>query len=139
MREAEFQSRVIVEAERCGWMHYHTYLSYRSVPGFPDLVLIKKGEYPPGRFPALVTELKTGKAKERKEQANWLLQWSRSVIYGVDNLRVDTWRPTDTDYIIATLENPAATVTAYLGKRLPERRREWAERAGSGDRVKEAE
>jgi hypothetical protein len=39
--EDDLLADVIAEAQRFGWLHYHPYRSDRSVPGFPDLVLVK--------------------------------------------------------------------------------------------------
>ena len=131
MKESDFQSRVIEEAKLYGWMYYHTYRSTRSVPGFPDLVLVRIG------YPWLVVELKTEGAKETKEQAEWLLTMSDSVLDGriyadvPESVRVDTWRPQDRDYIIATLANPDNTRYEYM-ERLKVRREEWLEKVLNG-------
>lgn len=62
--EKEFQSAVIREAKRLGWLVYHTFDSRCSEPGFVDLVCV--------RDRVLWLELKTQSGKLSAAQANWL-------------------------------------------------------------------
>lgn len=67
MTEAQFQSAIITLATRLGWMHYHTHDSRRSVPGFPDLVLVH-----PIKRRTLFRELKAMKGRVSAAQVQWL-------------------------------------------------------------------
>lgn len=67
MTEAQFQSAIITLAIRLGWMHYHTHDSRRSVPGFPDLVLVH-----PLKRRTIFRELKTMKGRVSAAQTQWL-------------------------------------------------------------------
>lgn len=89
--EEEFQASVIDEARRQGWEPYHTFNSKRSVPGFPDLVLI--------RGPVLiVAELKVKKNKPTAAQEKWL-----ALFAGVPGVRVFRWRPENWQDIVKEL------------------------------------
>jgi hypothetical protein len=61
--EAELQENIIKIARDCGWLAYATYRSYRSEPGFPDLVLVR----PPS---VIFAEVKTQKGRIRKGKWN---------------------------------------------------------------------
>ena len=65
MSEEELQTAVTHMATLCGWRSYHTYNSRRSNPGFPDLVLTRRGRL-------LFVELKSQRGKVRPEQQDWL-------------------------------------------------------------------
>lgn len=65
--EAQFQSDIITLATRLGWMHYRTHDSRRSVPGFPDLVLVH-----PIKRRTIFRELKTMKGRVSAAQTQWL-------------------------------------------------------------------
>ncbi len=81
MTEKQFQQQVIQLCRLYGWRCYHTWLSVRSEPGFPDCVLV--------RDRVLYRELKTDTGKVTKPQKAWLdaLLWA-----GQD---VGIWRPAD--------------------------------------------
>ena len=85
MTEKQFQRAVVELATLCRWSVYHTHDSRRSAPGFPDLVLARRGVV---RF----VELKTTRGKLSKAQAEWL-----------DATGGECWRPTMWDHIEATL------------------------------------
>ena len=88
--EKEFQSQVITLARACGWMHYHTYDSRRSVSGFPDLVLVRAPRL-------LIRECKTDTGKVTPTQGEWINVLRQC---GVD---AAVWRPSDWPEIEATL------------------------------------
>lgn len=85
MTEAEFQSAVIELAKLTGWKWYHTHNSRRSVPGFPDLVLVHRVT---GRV--VFAELKTETGRVAPAQTEWL------DLLGVRN-DAYLWRPNDLD------------------------------------------
>ena len=87
MTEAQFQSAVIDLAKLTGWKWYHTHNSRRSVPGFPDLVLVHRTN---GRI--VFAELKTENGRVAPAQKEWLeLLGKRHESY--------IWRPSDMDTI----------------------------------------
>ena len=63
--ERDFQRQVIALAKLQGWKCYHTHDSRKSQPGFPDLVLVRKGRI-------IFAELKKNGAKATPEQLKWL-------------------------------------------------------------------
>lgn len=64
---------------------YHTYSSRRSVPGFPDLVMLS-----PGTGRCIVAELKTETGKLSVEQERWLEAFRKN-----PGIEVFVWRPSD--------------------------------------------
>lgn len=104
LSEKAFQSRVIGIARENGFvlppvdptskiMHrrrpfvlcYHTYSSKRSVPGFPDLVLVH-----PETGRTIFAELKKNKEYPTPEQRRWLEALSKN-----PHLEVYVWKPKD--------------------------------------------
>lgn len=81
--EKQFQDHVMLVARRLGWLIYHTHDSRRSVPGFPDLVLVHP------RHGVLFRELKTKKGRVSPDQKDWIAQLTAA---GSD---ADIWRPAD--------------------------------------------
>ena len=77
--EKQFQSIVVAEVKKRGWMIYHTYDSRRSAPGFPDLVLVRER--------VLFRELKTEKGRLTPAQK----EWQDALIEGGADYSV--WRP----------------------------------------------
>jgi len=88
--EKAFMGQVIQLARLMGWLVYHTHDSRRSVAGFPDLLLIRRGEM-------LVAELKVGKNEASEEQLRWLNAFRGA------NVREFLWYPSDWDEIERTL------------------------------------
>lgn len=84
-KERQFQDWVIARARELGWRKiYHTYDSRRSVPGFPDLVLVNVTA---GRI--MFRELKTMTGRVSPEQREWI---NDLLAVGMD---VGIWRPDD--------------------------------------------
>ena len=83
--ESEFQSYVMALARQLGFVKiYHTHDSRRSVPGFPDLVMVN-----PRMRRTLFVELKAQGGRVSPDQVEWL-----------DSLRAsgqfaEVWRPSD--------------------------------------------
>lgn len=71
LTEKRFQSAVVSLAHQLGYLSYHSWLSVRSAPGFPDLCLVRPATArTPGRL--LFIECKAvGKAPSDK-QTIWL-------------------------------------------------------------------
>jgi hypothetical protein len=82
MSEREWSHYVVNLAGYGNWIHYHTYDSRRSNPGFPDLVLVRPPEL-------IVAELKAERGKLSDAQKYWLEALEQC---GVE---VYVWRPTD--------------------------------------------
>lgn len=82
MTEATLQTRVERLARELGWIAYHTHDSRRSQPGFPDLVLVRRGRI-------VWRELKTSRGKTSAAQREWLDALARA------NANVGIWRPID--------------------------------------------
>lgn len=87
MSEKELQAAVVELAQWLGFRCFHTFLSIRSGPGFPDLVLARD----PGKgIPRLLfIELKGTRGVLRAEQKEWsaALRYSGAEVY--------TFRPVD--------------------------------------------
>lgn len=91
--EKAWQAQVLAIARVAGWLVYHPFDSRRSVPGFPDLTLV--------RGPRLIfAELKTQKGRITPEQQRWL------DALGNASAEVYLWRPADHDEVTATLTRP---------------------------------
>jgi len=93
--EAIFQAEVVQLARLYGWRHYHTYDSRGSVPGFPDLVLVRGVRL-------IFVELKVRGRKPRDEQEAWLgdLRATCAEVY--------VWYPRDMPIIASILRRRAA-------------------------------
>ncbi len=81
LTEAEFQQMITDRAKLFGWLVYHTHDSRRSAPGFPDLVMSRRGR-------VIFVEVKSQKGKVSDAQQCWLDSLSRN-----PNLEVYVWRP----------------------------------------------
>jgi hypothetical protein len=88
MSEEELQTAVTHLATLYGWRWYHVYDSRRSNPGFPDLVLTRRGRL-------IFCELKSQRGKVRPEQQDWLndLDEVERKTGGLVVARL--WRPSD--------------------------------------------
>lgn len=82
MSEATLQTRVEALARELGYLAYHTHNSRRSQPGFPDLVLVRRGRI-------VWRELKTTRGKPSADQKKWLAALAAA------NADVGIWRPLD--------------------------------------------
>ena len=91
--EKHFQSQVLDLAKLSGWLVYHTFDSCRSVPGFPDLVLVR-----PPRL--IFAELKSEEGRIRPEQRAWLEALSGCTQAAESCL----WRPRDLEEAQKILE-----------------------------------
>jgi hypothetical protein len=67
MTERQLQEAVVSLARLLNYRIYHTFLSVRSAPGFPDLIAVRASD---GRLHAI--ELKSGKGKVSAAQQAWL-------------------------------------------------------------------
>jgi hypothetical protein len=94
--EASFQHAVMELATLAGWKVFHPYLSIRSSPGFPDLLLSRPGE------PIIFAELKVGNKQPTRSQENWL-----EALRQAQGCEVYCWRPSDWPAIAARLLPPA--------------------------------
>jgi hypothetical protein len=96
--EKQFQRQVTDLAHKLGWASYHTYLSIRSAPGFPDLVLARakpNGDGIAGRV--LFRELKTDRGKLTDQQEGWL------DLLNLCGQNARVWRPADWESIVEEL------------------------------------
>lgn len=64
LTEKGFLAQVRKLARLCGWLTFHCHDSRKSEPGFPDLVLVRRGRL-------IFAELKV-RGRPRPEQAMWL-------------------------------------------------------------------
>lgn len=103
--EKDFQAAVVHLAKLNGWMVYHTFDSRRSVPGFPDLFLLRDGI-------AYAWELKreSDTAQPTPAQVEWLNALAEIPGFGHECVRV--FRPSDWP-----------TIEWYLKQRRPGRSR----------------
>ena len=80
--EKDFQEVVITYARLCGWDCYHDPNSRHSVPGFPDLILVRNGD-------AVFCELKTMTGQLSLEQ------WQCITALRQHQYEAYVWRPSD--------------------------------------------
>jgi hypothetical protein len=90
--EREFERAVLDYAWIKKWVTYHTFDSRRSNPGFPDLVLVRKGCL-------LLVELKSEKGRVSLAQREWLTELGNVKGWHPESVRVCLWRPSDWDEI----------------------------------------
>lgn len=104
--EREWQNQVVALAHTLGWdLTYHPYYSERSLPGWPDLVLVSVA-----RRRTLFAELKTETGTLTAEQPTVL-----STLAAAGN-EVYLWRPShlsEVTRILTTRTRPATTTTAW--------------------------
>lgn len=86
--EKAFQQKVSDYAREHGWRVYHTFKSASSEPGFPDLVMLRRGV-------ERVAELKVQDNKPTKAQREWLNDYAE--VGG--QTYVHLWYPDDWDEI----------------------------------------
>jgi hypothetical protein len=75
-----------------GWRVYHGWISVRSSPGWPDLVLTKPGQ------PVIYAEIKLDGKRPTPAQAAWL-----EALAQASGTEVYCWRPSDWPAIAARL------------------------------------
>lgn len=83
MTEKELQEAVIECAKLFHWAVYHTFLSVRSAPGFPDLICARGGRL-------LAWEIKSATGKLSPAQERWL-----GILGGVACVETAVIRPDD--------------------------------------------
>ena len=64
VNEKTFQKQIEDLCKVLGWKYYHTFNSYRSVSGFPDLVMVRER--------VVFAELKSTTGKVSTKQQAWL-------------------------------------------------------------------
>jgi hypothetical protein len=102
--EAQFQEAIIDYARALGWLIYHTHDSRYSAAGFPDLVMVHRGESTqtvPRNCRLVFAELKTEKGRTSEAQARWLealgvvLARGGAMEFQEPRSTVHLWRPSD--------------------------------------------
>ncbi len=93
MSEKTLQERVIRSARAHGWLVFHPYDSRRSTPGFPDLVLVWRGQASMPERPIIVAELKTERGSLRPEQKHWREAFEAIAALPGSPLAYCLWRP----------------------------------------------
>jgi hypothetical protein len=93
MNHEDLQNAVLDLSKRCGWDHYHPYDSRRSVPGWPDLTLVR-----PPRL--IFAELKIPPDRPTPAQARWL-----TLLAQIPGAEVYLWEPEHLG-IIGTILSP---------------------------------
>jgi hypothetical protein len=93
--ESVFLNQVIALARLYGWRHYHTHDARHSVPGYPDLTLVRGGRL-------IFAELKRQRGRLTAAQLEWLedLRATCAEVY--------CWRPADLPVIPAILRRRTA-------------------------------
>jgi hypothetical protein len=81
MTERQLQEAIIACAKLLHWHCYHTWLSTRSAPGYPDLTMVRASRL-------LFVEVKSATGKLSPHQELWL-----GVLGGVPCVEVFVWRP----------------------------------------------
>jgi hypothetical protein len=94
--ENDFLMAIREAAQVGGWACFHPWISIRSTPGFPDLVLVH-----PQRGIAFV-ELKGPRGRLRLSQVNWL-NLLKSAAALNNAVWVCLWAPGDLDEAVAWL------------------------------------
>jgi VRR-NUC domain len=85
--ERQFQAQVESLLKMLGWRYYHTWKSFNSARGFPDIFAVR----PPR---AVAMELKTARGKVTPEQQAWVKAMAEC---GVE---AGIWRPDEWDELV---------------------------------------
>lgn len=88
MSEDELQNNIIQLAKLYGWMFYHTRDSRGSQAGFPDLVLVRRGQL-------VFAELKTKTGRMTPAQHVWADELNMVEHYSDGAVQTFLWRPSD--------------------------------------------
>lgn len=80
--ERDWQRTVMALLRLHGWRVYHTWLSIRSAPGFPDIIAVRDRRL-------VAIELKSARGALSDEQREWLEALAAA---GVET---HVWRPSD--------------------------------------------
>ncbi|MDQ3539938.1 MAG: hypothetical protein M3440_04555 [Chloroflexota bacterium] len=91
MAEAALQRHVEAAAKQLGWLCFHTWMSARSEPGFPDLICLRRGRM-------IVAELKRDGKRPTVPQERWLDEFrylAESANVRRDIVQVFVWTPAD--------------------------------------------
>jgi hypothetical protein len=95
--EAQLQEAVRQLAVRYGWLYYHTHDSRKSPAGFPDVVLVRRGD-DKKKARLIIAELKNDKEKPTADQQAWLDALGSvrgEQVYPHDIFEAYLWRPSD--------------------------------------------
>lgn len=84
--EKVFSGQLVQYLRLMGWRVYHSWISIRSEPGFPDLIAIR-----PPRL--VVIETKSLRGTVTDAQREWLASFA-----GVPGVETHVLRPTDADW-----------------------------------------
>lgn len=102
--EAQWQREVVRLARQWRWRLYHPLISWGSIPGYPDLTMVR-----PPRL--IYAELKSDTGTTTDAQRAWLDDLSR-----IPGIEVYLWRPRDVEevvHILACKVRPAYPRTAW--------------------------
>lgn len=86
--EKDFQQQVKDLARLLGWKTYHTLRSKGSDPGFPDLIMLRKGRM-------VVAELKREDERPTDAQREWLDEFEGLALPCQLWIGVYVWHPSD--------------------------------------------
>jgi len=93
--ENQFQEQIKELAKLFGWLYYHTWKSYHSPQGFPDVTLVRLEPEPRLIF----AELKSESGQPTESQWIWLY-----VLQHIGKpVECYLWKPSDWDTIVSIL------------------------------------
>jgi VRR-NUC domain len=90
LTEKQFQKQVEELLRLRGWRFYHTWKSFNSARGFPDIFAVR----PPR---AVALELKTSRGKVTPEQEAWVAAMAEC------GIEAGIWRPDEWDELVELL------------------------------------
>jgi VRR-NUC domain len=93
MSEKVWTAHVHAALLATGWRHYHTWLSVRSAPGFPDVVAVR-----PPRL--IIAELKRVGGRLTVAQRQWVAELAALG----PPVEVYVWTPADRDEMLTILQ-----------------------------------
>ena len=100
--EEGFLQQVKELAVACGWLAYHTRRSKGSDPGFPDLVLVKRGKLLFWELKMKPARVKAGRLTDA--QLDWAAELEPVTIGTLGRVEYRVLRPEDWDDIEKTLK-----------------------------------